>query len=176
MPYRAPATTERRSRGDAEGEGVIGIDTRGQRDTPAPPPAKPGRARRSIEKFSRAYAFHVLPLTREPPSECICAVHVCGIYSATNATENRNVFHLVGRSAFFLPPRNYSLQIRIIVRDLNLKLYSYKKPRQRKRQKDELPSARYEEKCKLISFSTDDEILLCCLKFITRIKFFIEKC
>jgi len=45
-------------RGDAEGGGVIGIDTRGQRDSPLP--RRVGRARPIDRKVSRAYALRAL--------------------------------------------------------------------------------------------------------------------
>jgi len=61
--------TERssRSRGDAEGEGVIGIDTRGQHDSPCLA-ERASRARRSIEKFRVYASFYAL--TRERASHC----------------------------------------------------------------------------------------------------------
>lgn len=87
-------------------EGVIGIDTRGQRDSPRLA-AKPGRRSPIDRKVSHAYAF------REPPvriciymhARCMCAEFLpmrCG------GTE---MFHLVGCTPHFSLLLSLSLKI-----------------------------------------------------------------
>lgn len=113
---------------------VLSVSTREDNVTPpAPRPAKPGRARRSIEKF------HVLSHPRAAVRMHMRAACVRNFIRDKCSGEQKCV-PPGWALRIFLAPWNYSLQIHIIFGDLNLNLYSYKKPRRRKKQKDELPS------------------------------------
>jgi hypothetical protein len=102
---RTTAMTERssRSRGDAEGEGVIGIDTRGQRDSPCLA-ERTSRARRSIEKF-RVYASFALShasgrLPLQSPSLEICFIAPKSIFVKREDLDAAIVIIVITRNVY----------------------------------------------------------------------------